>query len=404
MALRDLDQLLAAFKSGELLRPSPDILNLVDLANATALLAGADDLDLTSGARHLADLIGPSRHFVFILADGFGMNFLEAMDNEAFAPTHLSAELQTVFPSTTSAALTTLATAKWPGIHAVLGWFLYLPVIDAVTTILRFIRTSDGTSLSRLGVRPDRAFPQPSWMSRIQREPLSLFPENILPTTYSSYFVNETQSQSYKHLKHATDKIIKRITEADGPTFTYLYWPNIDSACHEHGTHHLKTRSSVTEMDQELLRLSKSLPENTRIVLTADHGLLDANETQTHWIEPGDELASCLSREPSGDAREVYFSLRRGQGPRFRDRFYNRFENRFVLLTVEETVEIALFGPGPLSTESRERLGDLVAISLGADAIRYRYTHLKLNALEKKYASHHSGLTPDEMRVPLIVL
>lgn len=404
MASRDLCQLIDSFNSGELLRPSPGTMNLVDLANATAFLAGVDDLNLTSGTYHLIDLIGQSKHLVLILADGFGMNFVEEMDSAAFTPTHLSTELQTVFPSTTSAALTTLTTAKWPGIHSVLGWFLYLPVIDAVTTILRFVRTSDGTNLSELGVQPNHVFPQQSWMTQIQREPLSLLPENILPSTYSSYFTNGTQAESYKNLKHAIDKIIRRTKENDGPTFTYLYWPNIDSTCHEFGTHHLTTTSTVQALDQELLRLSMNLPEDTKVVLTADHGLLDADETQTHWIEPGDELASCLSKAPSGDAREVYFATRDGQKSRFQDRFSTYFENRFVLLTVEEAVELALFGPEPLAPESMDRLGDMVAISLGADVIRYRHTHSKSNAPGKKYASHHSGLTPSEMRIPLIVL
>ena len=148
--MSDVERLLAAFDGGELLRPSPDVLNLVDLAKATASLAGADDIALTAGARRLVDLIGPSEHLVLILADGFGMNFVEAMDVEAFTPRHLATELRTVFPSTTSAALTTLATAEWPVRHAVLGWFLYLPEVDAITTILPFVRRSDGMSLTKL--------------------------------------------------------------------------------------------------------------------------------------------------------------------------------------------------------------------------------------------------------------
>ena len=112
MASRDLCQLIDSFNSGELLRPSPGTMNLVDLANATAFLAGVDDLNLTSGTYHLIDLIGQSKHLVLILADGFGMNFVEEMDSAAFSPTHLSTELQTVFPSNTSAALTTLTTDK----------------------------------------------------------------------------------------------------------------------------------------------------------------------------------------------------------------------------------------------------------------------------------------------------
>ncbi len=42
---------------------------------------------------NLVDLIGPSEHLVLILADGFGMNFLGAMDSEDFAPRHLAVEL-----------------------------------------------------------------------------------------------------------------------------------------------------------------------------------------------------------------------------------------------------------------------------------------------------------------------
>ena len=106
---------------------------------------------------------------MFILVDGFGMNFVEAMDDGAFAPQHLAGELQTVFPSTTSATLTTLATAAWPVEHAVVGWFLYLPEVDAVTMILPFIRRSDGRSLTELGVDPDRAFPQRPVVSLFQR-------------------------------------------------------------------------------------------------------------------------------------------------------------------------------------------------------------------------------------------
>ena len=66
------------------------------------------------------------------------------------------------------------------------------------------------------------------------------------------------------------------------------------------------------------------MPEATRIVVTADHGLLDVNESQTIRIEPGDAIASCLSREPSGDTRVMYFSLKEGQEGRFRDEFARR--------------------------------------------------------------------------------
>ena len=400
--MRDVSRLLAAFEAGRLLRPSSDVTNLVDLSNTIAYLAGAGDIPLTSGARQLTEIIGDADHLVFVVADGFGMSFVEEMDHDAFLPGHVARELLTVFPSTTASVLTTLATGEWPAAHAALGWFLYLPEIGQVSTILPFIRRSDGKSLTKLGVEPERAFPVPPLVSRIDRATISLAPADIAGSVYSRYLAGGSRRDGYTTLGEAVDAVLGRIVDATGPTFTYVYWPNVDAAAHKYGATHRNVATAVAELDLQMNRLAVEAPPGARVVLTADHGLLDADEEETHWIVPGDELSECLSREPSGDAREVYFAVKDGQGSTFRARFAARFEDRFLLLTTTEAEDLRLFGPGPLSAVSRQRLGDLVAVSAGRDAIRYRWSDQP--EATKPYASHHSGLTPEEMRVPLIVL
>ena len=400
----DGHRLQAAFDDGDLIRPSADALNLVDFARAAASLAGSGDVTMTAGSRRLADLVRPCQHLVLVLADGFGMDLLEAMDSDSFAPSHLAAELQTVFPSTTAAALTSLATTEWPVTHAVLGWFLYLPEIDAVTTILPFVRRSDEVSLTTLGVTPAQAFPVRPAISGMGSRPLSLIPEQLAGSVYSDYLGDGTPVQGYRGLEHAVDEVVRRVTEAEEPTFTHLYWPTIDAVCHELGTRHPQTSAAVRRLDDELRRLSETMPPGSRVVVTADHGLLDTHESQVHWIEPSDALASCLSREPSGDTRVVYFSLGKGQEGRFRDEFSRRFEGRFILLSRDEALELELFGPGTPSFQTGQRLGDLVAISLGADIIRFDYLGIERGGPTILDATHHSGLTPAEMRIPLIVI
>ncbi len=400
----DGHRLQAAFDDGDLMRPSADALNLVDLARAVASLAGSGDVTMTAGSRRLASLIGQSQHLVLVLADGFGMDLLEAMDHDSFAPHHLASELQTVFPSTTSAAVTSLATTEWPITHAILGWFLYLPEVDAVTTILPFVRRSDEASLTTLGVTPAQAFPVRPAISGMRSRPLSLIPEALAGSVYSAYLGDGTPVQGYRGLERAVDEAVRRVAEADEPTFTYLYWPTIDAVCHERGTRHPHTAAAVRRLDDELRRLSTTVPPGTRVVVTADHGLLDTHESQKHWIEPSDALASCLSREPSGDTRVVYFSLRKGKETRFRDEFARRFEGRFILLCRDEALELELFGPGTPSFQTGQRLGDLVAISLGADIIRFDYLGVGRGGFTVPDVAHHSGLTHAEMRIPLIVI
>ena len=71
-----------------------------------------------------------------MIVDGLGMNLIRQMAPGSFLPSQVYMELQTVWPSTTSAVLTSIATARWPNEHAIVGWDMYLNEIDAVATII----------------------------------------------------------------------------------------------------------------------------------------------------------------------------------------------------------------------------------------------------------------------------
>ena len=214
----------------------------------------------------------------------FGMNFVEAMDEEAFIPRHVTAEMRTVFPSTTPTALTSLATGKWPSQHAITGWHTFLPEVDDVTTIIRFQRASDEKPLSELGVVAGAAYPTPSKLSQISRESLFLMPEEIEGTAYSQYWNGDQKAQGYNELPQAFDVVAKGVAKATAPSFTYLYIPHVDSAAHKCGANHKETWARVSEVNKLMEALAASLPADARLVMTADHGHLDAEKDFSHTI------------------------------------------------------------------------------------------------------------------------
>ena len=116
--MSDVDALLSAFDAGELLMPSVDVPNIVDLGNAISRLAGVEGTQPTPNSHAIEDLIGPSKHLVLVAADGLGMNTVESMDRGAFIPRHVVQTLQTVFPSSTPVVFASLATGVWPSTHA----------------------------------------------------------------------------------------------------------------------------------------------------------------------------------------------------------------------------------------------------------------------------------------------
>jgi hypothetical protein len=397
----DLDELLNAFAEGSLLRPSGDGHSIVDLGRGLGVLAGVPDLQHTSGSRALADLVGVHDHLVLVIVDGLGKHLLKESSADSFLATHLATGLRTVFPSTTAVALTSVATGEWPNRHGVTGWWTHLTEIGEAATILRFARRSDARPLDGLGLLPAQALPVPSLLERIPRETLALFPHRLVDSVYSAYVAGGRERRGYSSLGDAINIIAERLAHANGPTYTYLYTNRIDSAAHQYGSGHPNVRAALHEADRQLEALFEKLDGRCRIVVTGDHGFVDVPRDRSHQIRASDPLMGLLRSPPSGDARVLYLHVRPGFEGRVAYSLRQRFGRRFLIIRTAQAEELELFGPGPLSEPARGRFGDLMVISRGADVIEYNPASGPSKA--RLMRAHHSGLTPDEMLVPLVI-
>ena len=399
--MRDIDRLEAELRAGRLLRPSEDTLNVVDFGNAVAAAVGASGRPVTRGAETIAGLIGPTDHLVFVAADGVGAATVESLDSGSFLRQHVAATLHTVIPSTTASAFTSMATGEWPSRHAAVGWYTYVPKVDAVTTIIPFVRSVDESPLTDLGLTVAEALPIPSLLGGIERSSLSFVPAEFAYSTFSAYLSGGTPRAGYSSLAEAIEGVATRVRTATGPTFTYLYVPHVDMSGHEMGFSHPQTLAAAAAVGQALEALSVAVAGRARVVMTADHGGLDARGDDIHMISASDPLMGLLEHEPSGDSRVIYFHVRDGKEGEFQDAFRDRFGERFLLIMVDEAEEMELLGPGRLSDETRRRLGSFVAVSLGADVLLYGWP--SRSAEGKLHVGYHSGLSPAEVLVPMIV-
>ena len=394
---------MAAFDSGKLVRPSPDRLNIVDLANAVASIGGAQEVPYSPGAGTLADLVGPADHIVFVIVDGLGLNVVDTDHGADFLAAHVVAELTTVFPSSTPTVLTSYATGRWPASHGVPSWYLYLDEVDAIATIIHYSRRGDDRDLGSLGLTPDQAYPTPSLAPKMAWSNFAVVPEKIADTQFSSYCRGQSPGYGrygYKRLDDAAGAVLKRLRDSRGPSFTHLYIPHVDSASHGYGIGHDLTKQAVAAVDILLAQVSAKLPPNAAMVVSADHGLFDV-DTDAHEIQPDDELLGYLEHEPWGTAPSVMLQVREDRAVEFEAQFRERFGEDFYLLPTDEALELELLGPGPRAPVTRRRMGNYLALSAGSSAIYFNYRRTRERGPRK--VADHGGLTPDEIIVPLIV-
>lgn len=398
--MSDVERLLAAFDSGELVRPSPDRLNVVDVANALASIGGVTDLPDSPGASAVADLIGPADHIVVVVVDGLGLNVVDAEHGADFLAAHVAAEITTVFPSSTPTVLTSYATARWPASHGVPSWHLYLDEIDEIATIIHFARRGDDKDLGSLGLTPEQAYPVPTTASAMTWSTFGVVPEEIVDTPYSSYCRGHSPGYGYTGFQDAALAVMKHLGESGGPGFTHVYIPHVDAASHEYGIGHDVTKQAIAAVDGLLAQAAALLPPNVAVVVSSDHGLIDM-DAAAHVIEPDDELIGYLEREPFGTAPSLMLQVREDRAAEFEARFRERFGDEFYLLTADEVLELELLGPAPASPVTRRRMGNYMALSTGAPAIYYNYPRTEE---DRPKVANHGGLTPEEMMVPLIVV
>ncbi|MDK1032436.1 MAG: alkaline phosphatase family protein [Planctomycetia bacterium] len=389
----------AWFDCGRLVRPSAETANFVDLVGALHSLAGGEGVEPSCGAQALAQQIGKSEHYVFILVDGMGAKLMGRLPAGGFLRSHLAAELQAVFPSATAAALTTVATGLWPAAHGVPTWWVYLEQFDLAAVTLPFTQRWTERPLGELGVNRKDVFPLPGIWSRINHSLLAIVRHKIKDSVFTDYATGGKERVGYDGLPEALEITRERIARAQRPTFIYLYVPDLDHLCHEKGAECEDVQRLLLAMDKQLGDFCEALAGRARIVITADHGEVNVPDERRFVIDEGDALLEHLRFPATGEPTVPVFHVKPGSEDAFLKAFARRFGDAFCLITAEEAESLQLLGPGPLSPVTRRRLGDFIGIAPAPAAIYFKPPDAKVTV----HVGVHGGLTPDEMLIPLIL-
>ena len=139
---------------------------------------------------------------------------------------------------------------------------------------------------------------------------------------------------------------------------------------------------------------------NIRVIITADHGHLEANQYEKIAINEKVLEIGLIQQPVSGDARVSYIRFDRESADITHATLVDFFGDEFQLITSQEANMWQLLGP-IMNDISKDRLGDLIAISKGSSIACWSKEDQLGSMLDLK--SLHSGLTKREMEVPLII-
>ena len=340
---------------------------------------------------------------VYLVLDGVGYNqlnrFIATAGGGHFFSRHPLDRITTVFPTTTAAALTTLSTGAAPAEHGVLSWHLHLHDLGLVGAVLPGT-TLTGTALGGDGFNLGRYLGLPSYLSSVRRHKRLLSFGTLGQSAYSNAGTRWNGYAAYKTLA-GMERQTLRFARQGGRGVAYVYWPLYDTLCHRKGVQARATRLHLAEIDRSLGRLASGLAgTRTLLLVTADHGVVDAPPTKRIDLAAVPGLLDCLTLLPAGDARQVSCFVRPGRVERFHDVVARHLTEACVCITGEDLLESGLLGPGQRHPSLENRIGDYVLLARDDYAFRVTASLTKVRV----HKGNHGGLSSDEVYVPLYAL
>jgi hypothetical protein len=345
------------------------------------------------------DRIAAHRQVLLLVVDGLGFNYLRSHPQAVCLNAHLAGGLTSVFPSTTSTAITTYLTGDAPQQHGLTGWHMYFRELGSVLAVLPGRPRFGGVGLADAGIDVRRFLEARPFSERIPVAAHTVSPAAIARSGFNLAHLGSARLHPYSDLDDMVNRCADLLRQP-GRKYVYAYWPMLDALGHEHGIHSARAVEHLAVVDRacaRLLELAKGT--DTLLLVTADHGQIDP--PAGHRIDLADhpELAACLALPLCGEPRVAYCYLRPGCETVFDDYVRQHLAGVAENHAPERLIAAGWFGQGRAHDELANRLGDRVLVMQGD------YILVDRLPVEPAFTQVgvHGGGSEDEMRVPLVV-
>lgn len=337
------------------------------------------------------------KNVIFLILDGLGEHILNSISSNGFLKKNQIDMVTSVYPSTTTAALTSYYSGSSPYETGWIAWSQYFkeygraldmfshnesylrepikkPLLDVFKTIMKYETVFEKIEKASPEVKAYEI--EPEYAER--RAKRSINADNI-------------------------DELIMNVEDLckiPDRKFILAYSDNPDGLLHKFGTTSEEVKEFIKDAEQKIEEMCNRLDEDTLLIISADHGHKDIEKAYTLLDYP--EIQECLILPAYLESRVLTFWVKENMRETFEQRFNKEFGKEFWLMTKEEFLDKYHFlGFGEKHYKIDDFIGNYVALSVAGSIIRLE-TFLAEGKPVKK--STHCGLSKEEMEVPVIVI
>lgn len=341
-------------------------------------LTGSSRTDRLSDG--LSDLIPDSETYVLALFDGLGASQLAHPRAGALRAAHRGT-IDAPFPTTTTVSMATVATGTHPVSHGTIGHQMWVPGLDRVVNVLKWI-TPTGDQLDH---DTSGWLPRPNLWERLTAagvEPVTVQPAHFRDSPLTSALYRGARFESVYTDDERIDATVGLAKSRR--RLVFVYFAEIDFAAHVGGQQSPMYADAVAGADRAWSAITNRLPWGAVMIGTADHGHVDFSEHEKVLIR--DPIYDPLTF--FGDPRALYV---KGDPD-----LIDRLAVETGAHVVDRSEVRRRLGPGPAHPELDLRLPDAL-LEPPADRV------LLPRTMDKRLTGYHGGATSAEREIPILV-
>ncbi len=326
----------------------------------------------------------PRKGVVVLLVDGLGAEALTARAGHARTLAG-ARRIDTGAPTTTAAALATLATGVRPGRHGVVSYSALDPAADRVVNQLRGFDAQLPGDWQRATTVFEQAVEQ--GFSAVAAGPRHY--------AASGFTAQVLRGARYAGARTVEDRLAAAWTALRAaPGIAYCYVPELDVIGHREGWRSGSWTDALETVDAAVAATARGLRRGETLLVTADHGMLDVpHEAHVVLEQAGPPLDGV--RHLAGEPRLLHVHLRPEEDPAAHAAAWRTaLDGRGDVLRRDEAVAADWFGP--VDEAVLPRIGDLLVAARGKAAF-YRTAEEPGRGM----VGQHGAWTPAERWVPL---
>jgi hypothetical protein len=330
---------------------------------------------------------------VVVLVDGLGAAALKARAGHARTISAALSVIDTVFPTTTAAALASLATGVRPGAHGMVGYSVFDVANDRLLNEL-----SGWDDL----VEPADWQPVATVFEQIVEaglQAVAVGPARYRESGFTHAVLRGAAYRSAESIE-ARFAIAKAWLREPGPAgLMYLYVPELDVIAHARGWESGEWTARLEAVDAAVRDLASGLRGGDGLLVTADHGVVDVPASSHIHVGGETDLMDGI-RFVGGEPRclQLYFepSLDADARAALTERWRLSESGRSWVVTRAEAIAADWFGE--VTADAAERIGDLLVAA--RKNIAY-YDERTAQPRSLAMVGQHGSWSPAEVQIPL---